>query len=536
MTENKNHKQALYTLVTVFFFWGFIAASNSVFIPFCKDYFQLDQFQSQLIDWAFYGAYYLGALVLFIFSNILGKDIINKWGYKNSIIYGLLFSLLGALSMFFIEEGNQVSNLNVYYSILVSYFVLALGFSLQQISANPFAISLGDREKGSNRLNLAGGINSFGTMIAPIVFTHFAISSSSSLSDVQYFYLAIGGLFLLCASLFFFSRKLPEAKDNSEFLKAPRAMRLLLIITSLLCICFYFIFSEYKGDNPIPNDSLILQLTLASLIIVIGGLLVSNFLAKKDKESWGAMQYPQLVFGMIAIFVYVGVEVAIGSNLGELLSNVDSTRDGVDYNPLGLISNNEYAPFITVYWGSLMIGRWTGAIAVFNPSRKIKTWLYILVPYIAFGVILSIISNKIDDISIFYWFAICISVQIAGFFIGKDNPISTLKIFGALGVIAMLIGISTTGYVALFSFISGGLFCSIMWPCIFTLSIKGLGKYTSQGSSFLIMMILGGGIIPLIQGKLADIIGIHESYWVTVFCFLYLILFAEKTKRIFQKF
>ena len=333
----------------------------------------------------------------------------------------------------------------------------------------------------------------------------------------------------------FFSKKLPEAKNNSEFLKAPRAMRLLLIITILLGICFYFIFSEYKGENPDPNDSLILQLTLVSLIIVVGGILFSNYLSKKDKDNWGAMQYPQLVFGMIAIFVYVGVEVTIGSNLGELLSNVASTRDGIDYNPLGLISNNEYAPFITVYWGSLMIGRWTGSIAVFNPSRKIKTWLYILVPYIAFGIILFIISRKVDDISIFYWFAICIAIQIAGFFIGKDKPISTLKIFGALGVIAMLIGIFTTGHVALFAFISGGLFCSIMWPSIFDLSIKGLGKYTSQGSSFLIMMILGGGIIPLIQGKLADIIGIHQSYWVTVFCFLYLIIFAEKTKRIFQK-
>ena len=112
-----------------------------------------------------------------------------------------------------------------------------------------------------------------------------------------------------------------------------------------------------------------------------------------------------------------------------------------------------------------MIGRWTGSIAVFNPSRKIKTWLYILVPYIAFGIILFIISRKVDDISIFYWFAICIAIQIAGFFIGKDKPISTLKIFGALGVIAMLIGIFTTGYVALFAFISG-LIKSIAAPVV----------------------------------------------------------------------
>ena len=96
MSENKNYSQALSTLVTVFFFWGFIAASNGVFIPFCKTYFQIDQFQSQLVDFAFYGAYYFGALILFILSNSSGKDIMNKWGYKNGIIYGLLLSCLGA--------------------------------------------------------------------------------------------------------------------------------------------------------------------------------------------------------------------------------------------------------------------------------------------------------------------------------------------------------------------------------------------------------------------------------------------------------
>ena len=131
-------------------------------------------------------------------------------------------------------------------------------------------------------------------------------------------------------------------------------------------------------------------------------------------------------------------------------------------------------------------------------------------------------------------FAICVAIQIAGFFIGKDKPKSTLMVFGVLGVLAMLVGLYSTGIIAIFAFLSGGLFCSIMWPSIFSLSIKGLGKFTSQGSAFLVMMILGGAIIPPIQGKLADIIGIHQSYWVTVFCFLYLVIFAQKTKKIFQ--
>jgi FHS family L-fucose permease-like MFS transporter len=272
-----------------------------------------------------------------------------------------------------------------------------------------------------------------------------------------------------------------------------------------------------------------------SLLVILFGLYYAYVKSAKNSKEWGAMQYPQLVLGMIAIFVYVGVEVTIQSNLGELLKFVDNIKDNL--NPLGLpvMSDGELAPLISLYWGSLMIGRWTGAIVIFNPSDKLKTWLYILVPYLAFGLVLLLNSSSGFDVSNLFWYAILVAIQIAGFFLGKDKPTSTLKIFGVLGVIAMLIGLFSSGYIALFAFISGGLFCSIMWPCIFALSIKGLGKYTSQGSSFLIMMILGGAIIPPLQGKLADIIGIHESYWVTVFCFLYLIIFAEKTKKIFQK-
>jgi len=550
MTENKNYKQALGTLVSVFFFWGFIAASNGVFIPFCKSYFSIDQFQSQLVDFAFYGAYYFGALLLFVFSNFSGKDIINKWGYKNSIIYGLLLSGIGAAIMYPAVDGATAGDSNVFYYVLGAFFIVALGFSLQQTAANPFAIALGDPEKGSSRLNLAGGVNSFGTAIGPIVVALILFGTAPksgeelklmisngeiSLSTIQYLYLVVGGLFFAAAALFFFSKKLPEAKDNSEFLKAPKAMNFLLIVTVLLTTCFYFMFAEYQGDNPEPNDNFILILTILSVMVVIVGLLLSTYgISEKEKSSWGAMQYPQLVLGMIAIFVYVGVEVTIQSNLGELLKYVDNVKDNL--NPLGLpaMSDREIAPLISLYWGSLMIGRWTGAIVVFNPSDKLKTWLYILVPYIAFGLVLLLNASSGFDVSNLFWYAILVAIQIGGFFLGKDKPTSTLKIFGVLGTIAMLIGLFSSGYVALFAFISGGLFCSIMWPCIFALSIQGLGKYTSQGSSFLIMMILGGAIIPPLQGKLADIIGIHQSYWVTVFCFLYLVVFAQKVGKILK--
>ncbi|MDG1327123.1 MAG: MFS transporter [Flavobacteriaceae bacterium] len=545
MSENKNYSQALSTLVTVFFFWGFIAASNGVFIPFCKTYFQIDQFQSQLVDFAFYGAYYFGALILFVLSNSSGQDIMNKWGYKNGIIYGLLLSCLGAVVMYPAVQGASAGDSHIFYYVLGALFIVGLGFSLQQTAANPFAVSLGDPEKGSHRLNLAGGVNSFGTTIGPIVVALILFGSTPksgpeldamiangdiSLSTIQMLYLAVGALFLAAAALFYFSKKLPQGKDDSEFLKAPKALRALLFMTVVLVVCFYLIFDQYRGDT--PNNETILYLTILSLVAVVGTLLVSNKLAAKDKDNWGAMQYPQLVLGMLAIFTYVGVEVTIQSNLGELLK----VNLGNGLNPIGLpsMSDSQIAPLISMYWGGLMIGRWAGAIAVFNPVGKLKTWLYILVPYIAFGAVLAVNFISGFDISILFWFSVCVAIQIIGFFAGKERPALTLKIFGFLGVIAMLIGLFTSGNIALFAFLSGGLCCSIMWPSIFALSIQDLGKYTSQGSSFLVMMILGGAIIPPLQGKLADIIGIHSSYWIAVICFAYLAFFAQKVGHILK--
>ena len=543
MSDNKNYKQALYTLVTVFFFWGFIAASNGVFIPFCKTYFSLDQFQSQLIDFAFYGAYYIGALFLFIFSSVRNTDIMNAWGFKSSIVKGLLLSAVGACAMIIAVNGAAPGDSSAFNYILGALFIVGLGFSLQQTAANPFAISLGEPEKGSHRLNLAGGVNSFGTAIGPIVVSLALFGTAASanidlnkeisnnnitLTVVQYLYIAVGILFLGAASLFHFSKKLPEGKEDSSFLGASKAMGTLIIITILLIIIFWQIFNQYVGlgegeSLSSSSESLILNLSIISLLVVVGSLIISNILAKKDSNGWGAMQYPQLVLGMLAIFTYVGVEVSIQSNLGELLKT----------SAFGSLNDTQIAPYISMYWGGLMIGRWTGAITVFNPSNSLKKWLYILVPYIAFAVVLSVNAISGFEVKHLFAFAICVAIQIAGFFIGKDKPALTLKTFGLFGVIAMLVGLFTTGKVAIFAFLSGGLFCSIMWPSIFALSIKGLGKFTSQGSAFLVMMILGGAIIPPIQGKLADIIGIHESYWITVVCFVYLMYFAKRVENIF---
>src|SRR6476659_8634262 len=182
---------ALGTLITVFFFCGFIAAGNSVFIPFCKHYFHLDQFQSQLIDFAFYGAYYLGALGLFAYGSFGGKDLVGKWGYKKSIVYGLLFSAIGAVAMII------AVNANTFTGLLVGLFIVALGFSLQQTAAQPFAITLGDPSTGTSRVNLGGGINSFGTMIGPIVVALALFGTTAALTEEQIAALTLSKVIIL---------------------------------------------------------------------------------------------------------------------------------------------------------------------------------------------------------------------------------------------------------------------------------------------------------------------------------------------------
>lgn len=590
----KTNYPALYTLITVFFFWGFIAAGNSIFIPFCKSYFSLDQFQSQLIDFAFYTAYYLGALLLFAFGALNGKDLVSKWGYKRSIVYGLLFSALGAGAMIVAVQAN------VYTGMLVGLFIVALGFSLQQTAANPFAVMLGDPKTGASRQNLAGGINSFGTTIGPIIVGFALFGTAAAVSDdqiknlgldkVTLLYIGVGILFLIAASVFFFSKKLPTGISNEPVEKASKALTTLIIMTGLLAVMFAPVFNSYNSDEALKIESLentiapktaeirelkheLVQIErsklqnnnstetsalsqkiqvlegsiepqieeinaikhpleqyrmywlFGALLVIVVGLLFGNVKAKKNNEGWGAMRYPQLVLGMLAIFTYVGVEVAVGSNLGELLKLPE----------FGSFSSSEIAPYISMYWGSLMIGRWAGAISVFNLSMGKKQLALILVPLIAFSVIIGVNTIAQQDMTPLYYYIFCVLLQIGAFFLSKDKPARTLMIFGLFGVTAMVIGLFSTGTVAIYAFLSGGLACSIMWPAIFSLAITGLGKYTSQGSAFLVMMILGGGIIPPLQGKISDIIGIHESYIIPVFCFVYLAFYGFVVKRILQK-
>lgn len=513
-------------IVTVFFFWGFLAASNGIFIPFCKTHFHLTQFQSQLIDSAFYGAYFIGSLLLYIFSLQLNSDIINKIGYKKTIVYGLLISIIGGLAM--IPAVNSGS----FAFILVAFFIIALGFSLQQTSANPLVLNIGDPAKGSHRLNFAGSVNSFGTTIGPILvsFVLFgkaiatgADKESASITSINILYVILAVAFAMAALILNFTQipklKIEETDSNMKILKAP----LFFIIGTLVFLIL--VFTYFALDVVSTNQSQFLFLiSFALFLLVITIILSLQYKKIKNENRLETKPYPQVLLGMLAIFVYVGVEVSIQSNLGSLLKLPD----------FGGLQDSEISPFISLYWGSLMIGRWTGAIGAFEMKRSTNILLTVIVPFIALSLVLYMNYLSGADASKFYTYSICVVILIGAFFIGQQKPALTLIIFGLLGTAAMLTGLLTKGPISVYAFLSGGLFCSIMWPCIFSLATAGLGKYTSQASGFLIMMILGGAFIPPMQGLLADKTNIHLSYIIPVCCFAFLAWYAFRVRSILK--
>jgi FHS family L-fucose permease-like MFS transporter len=527
-TTSKISKGALPTLITVFFFWGFVAASNGIFIPFCKSHFNLDQFQSQLIDTSFYGAYFFGSLILYLLSSVTGVDILNRIGYKNGIILGLSMSVVGALSLAFVASGTGAT----FGMVLACFFMIALGFSLQQTAAQPFAISLGTPATGAHRLNLAGGVNSLGTLLGPIVvsivlFGDLNNAGTATIQSIKTLYLILAGLFTFVALFFYFNKNLPTIRMEEHVENSSKAMMILFLIAIPTIVLLFF--------NNMFGEGQKVYLVIGSLIFILGLLFYALIAAQKNKEGWGAMQYPQLVLGMIAIFIYVGMEVTVQSNMGALLKSAE----------FGGMEEKFISQFISLYWGSLMIGRWTGAIAVFDLKKSTKQLLTIVVPIIAFAIILMVNHLRGNDIGNMYVYLISVLLFVGAFYYANERPVKMLFTVALMGSIAMVIGMMTTGTTSTFAFISGGLACSVMWPCIFALAVSGLGKYTSQGSAFLIMMILGGAIIPPTQGVICDfdktnsagIAGLsftHFSYIVPLVCFVYLVWHSMKTKSILK--
>ncbi len=451
-------RSALYTLISVFFFWGFVAASNTILIPLFKQYFSLTQAQSQLVDFAFYAAYFVGSLLYFLVSLGVG-DPLNKIGYKKGLVLGLLISAIGAAGM--VPAASEQS----FALMLTALFVIGLGFALQQIVANPYVIALGDPATGAYRASFAQGVNSFGTTIGPLV-VGFAIFGTIETETVQ---------------------------TSLDTVKAPYIG---------LAVAFV-LFALLMGASKLP------PITVE---------------APKER-SLGALRYPQLLLGMLAIFVYVGTEVTIQSNLPELMRQPEI---------LGLPAERT-SHFISLYWGGLMIGRWAAAVTVFNLKGTARNVATVVVPLLAFGVVLTVNAIKgspMDDLIIY---APAVLLLIVGFFLAQEKPARTMMLFGGAGAALMLFGLMVDGRLALYSFVAGGLFCSIMWPCIFALSIAGLGKFTNQGSSLLVMMILGGALIPPLQGIISDSLSIHTSYIVPLVGFIYLSVYGVLVGRVLMK-
>jgi FHS family L-fucose permease-like MFS transporter len=195
------------------------------------------------------------------------------------------------------------------------------------------------------------------------------------------------------------------------------------------------------------------------------------------------------------------------------------------------------APFVSLFWASLMIGRWTSAAGSFNISQSLKSKLNIILPFAAFGIFMTVNAIAGHAVKDFYPYLGLVLVLIVADKISEGNPIKQLLMYSLLGIAALLVGIFASGMISVFAFMSVGLFCSTLWPCIFTLGIAGLGSRTNTGSSLLIMMIMGGGFVSVTQGALADdaVLGIQYSYFVGVACFAYLAFYAYRVKGILKK-
>lgn len=447
MEEQKprSYTSSMATLTMLFFMWGFITSVNDILIPFLKGVFELSHFQANLVQFAFFGAYFIVSLLYFILSLTTG-DPIAKIGYKNGIIIGLVLSAMGCFLFYPSAEYHSFT------FFLAALACIGFGLTLLQIAANPYVAMLGKPETASSRLNLSQGFNSFGTTIGPVIggfliFKYFLTDSNPGANSVKTPYIIFGAMFLILAVIIKF----------------------------------------------------------AHLPLFTGG-------EKIDRKPV-ALKHSNLFWGMFAIFFYVGAEVAIGSNLIAFL--------GLP-NIAGL-TEIEGSKFVAFYWGGAMIGRFLGSISLSEMKAVKKYSLMFIVGIVLFVIIFLITKTEITNV---WYYIIFLVINYFAFILGKSLPARTLTIFSFASIILLLIGLFTSGKVAMWAILGIGLFNSIMWSNIFTLAIDGLDKYTSQGSSLLVMMIVGGAILPLMQGLFADMIGVQYSLFVPLFGYAYLIFYG----------
>lgn len=435
-------------MTTLFFMWGFMTTWNDILIPRFKEIFTLNYFQAMLVQFAFFGAYFAGALLYFIFSVTTG-DPIARIGYKNSLVISLLVSALG--SSLFWPAASIVS----YPLFLIALFIVGLGFAMLQIAANPYVTILGPERTASSRLNLAQGFNSVGTTLGPLV---------SSYLILEYFNRA--------------------GANGTDSVKVPYIM--LCVVFILLAIAFFFVHLPHVGEG-------------------------------KIEPGTGALKFPHVVLGTIAIFMYVGGEVSVGSSMINFLGQ----------KSVAGLTNVEASKYVSLLWGGMLIGRFMGAVELSDMQRKKKQIILAGIPIAAF-VILGFISG---------WNVVKHYLPLlAGcwllFQFGKSNAARTLTMFMAAIVLLLSTAIIFGGRIAMWCVVGVGLFTSIGWSNTFSLALEGTGIFKNQVSSLLVMAILGGAILPPLQGHIADLWGLQISYIVPLIAYSYVGFYGLKGHRI----
>ncbi len=470
MTSNKQkYTAALIVLTSLFFMWGFITSMNDILIPFLKKMFDLNRFQSMLVQFAFFTAYFVGSLIYFIISARKG-DPISKIGYKNGLVGGLVISAFASL-LFYPAAQFQMFGL-----FLIALFILALGFTLLQIAANPYVALLGTPATASSRLNLSQAFNSLGTTLAPILGGYL----------VFHFLARLGA---------------PLYSPSGQPVLTDSGGQLSILGVQLPYLSFAVIF--------------------ILLAVIIKFTKLPRFTSSASiQKGAGALKHRHLILGMVAIFMYVGAEVTIGSSF------INYTHELTGFTEM------QAKNFLAFYWGGAMIGRFLGAISLSNFQKVKKYGLMLLTSVLTFLLIYGVIfleSGESFQFEKVTPFIIFLTLNYIGFMFGKSLPGRTLGIFAFIVIGLLTTTLLTNGIIALWTIIGIGLFNSIMWPNIFTLAIKDLKENTAQGSSLLVMMILGGALIPLLQGAVADMLnGYHYSYFVPIISYVYILYYGWK--------
>jgi MFS transporter, FHS family, L-fucose permease len=452
VSNGQTYRGPFAIMTVLFFMWGFMTVFNDILIPRFKDAFTLDYFHAMLVQFAFFGAYFIGSLLYFAISVVIG-DPIARLGYKNGVVIGLLISAAG--SALFWPAASALS----YPLFLAALFVVGLGFAMLQIAANPYVTILGPERTASSRLNLAQAFNSLGTTLGPwvggyLIFQYFARTGVHGADSVKMPYLAFCLVFALLAAVFFFVH-LPQIGEG------------------------------------------------------------------KIEPGFAALKFPHVTLGVIAIFLYVGGEVSIGSSIINFLGQ--PTIAG--------LTQLEASGYVSLFWGGMLIGRFMGAVELSDMAPGKKRLLLSAIP-IAACVLLGVLRGWALVPMYLPFVALCWIL----FQFGRSLAARTLMIF-SLTVVALLVtAIVTGGKLAMWCVVAAGLFTSIGWSNTFSLAIEGVGIYKSQASSLLVMAILGGAILPPLQGYIADRWNLQVSYIVPVIAYAYVAFYGWKGHKIGRHF